>query len=487
MNFERARRTAGLWLMFSSLVVGILAAPAAVAAEGDQVPEDREEVEVSRYAYWNADNSKYSNNTATSQFPPEAVCLVQPTACYFPEGDQDPTGEAPTGSLDPFAEEGEETDDGLGALGNSATGEANEQEQELLATMAENDEGVPPADPVPSDSYPVSIAFGEANYRSAIEFDLPTVPEGQQLDSLTMVLTQGDPSYSNESPAFRQAVLAALTCASENEESPFGRCTPEEFEKIPDRELRGDEALQIEACPITGEWEEGTSQDEDDLPEVNCLYTTAGIEVPVDDETTLWVFDLSFMALAWYGGEIEPNGILLRPGAAENFAYGDSETTYSKQVTFQPTVEIAATTSEEPAPPPSLPPVQGTGSGSTGSTDVFAPPPPTSSQPVNMPSGGTSTPPQGSDQAPVVSEPGTEQPAGGEMGEQPATLAAGTPLGEPETPWWLWLLIVPFLGGAWLMSRALEEQAAVATQRSGAMTRLLERQAAQQAPDLVTG
>lgn len=472
MDFTRARRTVGLSLMSASLVVGVLAAPAAVAAEDAEVPEDLQEAAVSRYAYWNADQSKYADNAATSQFPPEAVCLVQPQACYFPEGDQDPTG-------------------GLGQVGNETLSTLDEGERELLASISEADDGTEPADPVPPESYPVSVAFGEANYRSAIEFELPSLPDDHQLDKFTMVLTQGDPTYASASPAFRQAVLAALTCASENEESPFGRCTPEEFEKIPDRDLMDDGPLTVEACPITGPWEGETSQDEDNLPEVDCLYTSAGIPVEVDDSTTLWVFDLSFMAQAWYDGLIEPNGILLRPGAAENFAYGDPETTYSKQVTFDPLVQYAAATSEEPTfqapPPPPPPPAPSSGSGGTGSTDVFATPPaPTSSQPVNVPSGGSST---GSDQPPAVSQPTTDAPAEpvAAQPEQHETLAAGTPLGEPETPWWLWLLIVPFLGGAWLMSRALEEQAAVATQRSGAMTRLLERQAAQRSPDLVSG
>lgn len=465
MKFARARRTIGLSLMSTSLLIAVIAAPAAVAAEGE-VPDDLQEAEVDRYGYWNADQSNYANNAATSQFPPEAVCLVQPQACYFPEGDQDPTG-------------------GLGQIGNETLASGNEAEQELLASMAEADNGTEPADPVQPETYPVSVAFGQPNYRSAIQFKLPPLPDGHQLDSFTMVLTQGDPTYANESPAFRQAVLAALTCAQENPETPgIERCTVEEFEKIPDRDLSDGTPLQVEACPITGTWEAETSQDEDDLPEVDCLFTTAGAPV---EGTTSWVFDLTFMAQAWYDGLIEPNGILLRPGGAENFAYGDPETTYSKQVTFESTVQYAVASSEEPtfeAPPPlpPPPPAPSSGSGGTGSTDVFFTPDQGSSQPLNVPSGGTST---GTEQPPAVSQP-TPEPVAAQP-EQHQTLAAGTPLGEPESPWWLWLLLVPFLGGAWLMTRALEEQAAVATQRSGAMTRLLERQAAQRSPDLITG
>ena len=472
MRLMRAPKTIGMGLMLSSLLVAALAAPAAVAAEGADVPEDLQEAEVKRTAYWNADQTKYANNTATKQFPPEAVCLVQPQACFFPEGDQDPTG-------------------GLGKVGNETIATGNETEQQLLAGIAAADDGTEPADPVPPEHHPVSVAFGQANYRSAIQFALPPVPEGEQLDKLTMVLTQGQPTYHNESPAFRQAVLAALTCASENPETPvIGRCTQEEFEKIPAKELNPERPLRIEACPITGTWEKGTSQDEDNLPEVDCLYTTAGTPVPFEGGT-VWVFDLTFMAQAWYDGLIEPNGILLRPGAAENFAYGDPEATYSKQVTFEPGVRIAAATSEAPtfsAPPPPPPPPSsssgsmGFSSGNTGSSDVFATPPaPSSSGSVGVQSPTTS-------EQPVVADSTTEQPAQPAVaGEQTETLAAGTPIGEPVTPWWLWLLAVPFLGGAWVMTRALEEQAVAVTERSGAMTRLLERRGAASAPDLVTG
>lgn len=469
MRFVRAPKTVGTGLMLSSLLVAALVAPAAIAAEGPEVPEDMKEAKVERSAYWNADQSNYANNTATEQFPPEAVCLVQPQACFFPEGDKDPTG-------------------GLGQKGNETLSTVDQTERELLASIAEQDESTEPADPVPPDSHPVSVAFGQPNYRSAIEFVLPSVPEGQQLDQFTMVLTQGQPTYDNESPAFRQAVLAALTCASENPDTPvIGRCTQEEFEKIPTRELNPDAPLNVEVCPIVGTWKKGTSQDEDTLPEVDCLYTAAGTPVPFEGGT-VWVFDLTFMAQAWYDGLIEPNGILMRPGAAENFAYGDPETTYSKQVTFQPGVRIATATSEEmtfEAPPSAPPPSSSMGgdfgsTSSSGSTDFFATPPSSSS------TGSGSVPiPDTSGEQPTVAEPATEQPA--VAGEETETLAAGTPLGQPVTPWWLWLLAVPFLGGAWMMTRALEEQAVAVTERSGAMTRLLERRGAASAPDLVTG
>lgn len=464
MKFVRARKTAGVGLMAASLMAGIIAAPAALAAEAE-VPDDAAEVEIERQAFWQANRSKFVDNAATSQFPPQAVCLVAPNACFFPEGDQDPSG-----GLE------------LGTKGNETTAAISKQEQELLATMAEEDEGDPEA-PVEEGDHPVSIAFGESNYRSAIEFPLPSLPDGEVVDSFTMVLTQGDPTYANESPAFRQAVLAALTCAREDPETPgLERCTIEEFEKIPDADLRDDTHLSVEACPITSEWEEGRAQDEDTLPEVNCLFTARGVPVEVEDEI-VWVFDLSFAAQAWYDGTLEQNGLLIAPGGAENLAYGDEEQTYSKQVTFTAQVKIAMASSPAPEPPPAPPaPEPFTGS-SFGSSDPFGIPPGTSSG-GSFSSPGSSSPSQPSTDQPAVSEPtDTAEVAP----QEPPTLAAGTPLGNPETPWWLWLLVPIFLAGAWLLSRSLEEEAVLASERGGAMTRLLERHGATSTDSLVTG
>ena len=496
-RFQRARGRIGAALMAASLLVGIVAAPAAVA-EGE-LPEERQEVTVEREGFWNADYSKYSKNAATKQFPPEAVCLVQPTACFFPEGGGDPSAPLPTGSITGAApsEDCARDTGGLGAVGNTLTCEIDQAMRGFLTTLAENDEGYPPADPVQPDTLPVSVAFGQPNYRSAVDIELPSIPAGDQVDSFTMVLTEEQPTYSNESPAFRQAVLAALTCASENEASPIGRCTQEEFEKIantcPDTEdgvpcLVYDKHLTVEACPIISDWEGTESQDEDTLPEVDCLYSAVGTPVTTDDGT-FWVFDLTFAAQAWYAGDIAENGLLLRPGAAENFAYGDPETTYSKQVTFANVVQAAVTSSEAPpAPPPFSAPSFDSGSsgsfgsdtGSFGSGGFSAP---ASSTPMSSPT--TSTPMADS---PAVSDTPVEQPAtAGE--EQPVTLAAGTPLGQPTSPWWLWAMVPMFLAGAWLLSRSLTETAVAgaATRGGGAMTRLLERQAAVRGDGLVTG
>lgn len=491
---QRVRRTIGVALMTASLALGVLLAPVAVAEE---VPEETQEATVTRMGYYSGDQSNYSDNVATRQFPPEPVCLVEPRACFFPTGEGDPSSDLPTGALTGMLPEdlpGDCATDqgGVGAIANSAFCQLDAGLRELLRMIAANDQA-PEPNPLLSGTLPVSVLFGQPYHRSALEIELPELPEGETVDSFTMVLTQGQPTFANESPAFRQAVLAALSCASENEESPLGRCTIEEFEKLLDTDLTNDSPVLVEACPIVGDWEAGEGVDEDEIPEVDCLFAASGVKVEGEDA---WVFDLTFAAQAWYDGTFPNKGLLLRPGAAENLAYGDPEVTYSKQVTFDGAVQVAMASSEGFSSTTSTTDNSFANDTSTGTTGTTAPPPPTTSTAPQTQSGGSVTPPSTSQpattQQPTVEQPESSAPAPEtaqptQQAEQPQTLAAGTPLGEPENQWWLWLLVIPFLGGAFMLARSLEEEAVAATSRSGAMTRLLERQAAARSDDLVTG
>lgn len=471
MARNRTRMGIGALMMIASLSVGVLVPLAASAADG--VPDEREAAKVTKYGYWNADQSNYSKNAATSSFPPNAVCLVAPDACFYPD------------------------DNPVGALGNTVRNQLDAQERAILEGIQEQDNGSEPADPVAEDTLPVSVAFGHPYYRSAVDFALPPVKQGNQVDSFHVVLTQTQPTFASESPAFRQAVLAALTCAQNNPESPAGRCTQEEFEKVA-RDCEGNrpaqpclsdgEPLLVEACPIIEDWEGEASQDEDDLPEVDCLYTAVGTPFEVEG-ATLWVFDLTFAAQAWYEGLLPRKGLLIRPGAAENFAYGDPETTYSKQVTFLKAVEVSLETSE--------PFVFDSGTSDSGFDTTttttttggdFFPTPDSSTTTfttggsVPLDTGGFQ--PALTTESPTVSDVAPQAPTTAPV----QTLAANAPLGDPQQPWLMWLLVAAtFLGGGYLLTKSLSEEAVVANARSGAMTRLLQRQAAAKAPDLVTG
>lgn len=501
MRSRRMRRIVGMGIMGASLLVGALSPLAASAAEGDpeDVPEETTSFtlgseEIPRMGFWNGDPTDYTNNLLTKQFPPEILCLVLPQACFFPEDDS-PQGQ-------------------LGGLGNDLNDTVDDTLQGTLGTVQEADPGLP-ADPVPPDSLPVSVALGHANHRSAIEFPLPDIPEGEEVESFTLFLEQGNPTYHNSSPALRQAVLAGLTCARE--------CATEEFEKIvtkscsedaevPGPCLREDAPLLVEMCPIVDDpstdfddrkWDGARSQDEETVPAAECLFGDlgtlySGVQVTRPDgstaEVTLWGFDLTLALQAWNRGDIPYAGVLLRPGAAENLAYGDPDPTFNKQVTFQNAVYYAAASAAPPQPISFDPPPATSGGGTTAATtstsgssgsgsggDLFGTPPtPVSNSPIAQ----TSQPQPTADQPAVAEQPQTAKPEG--TGEQTETLAANAPLGQPETPWWLWLLVIPFIGGAWLLQHSLAEEMAAATRQEGAMTRLLERQATQREPDLVT-
>lgn len=405
MRSGRVRRIVGMGLMTSSLLVGALSPLAASAAEGDpeDVPEETTSFtlgseEIPRMGFWNGDPTDYTNNLLTKQFPPELLCLVLPQVCSFPEDDS-PQGQ-------------------VGGLLNDVTDTVDDTLQTTLGIVQEADPGLP-ADPVPLDSLPVSVALGHANYRSAIELPMPDIPEGEEVESFTVFLEQGNPTYHNSSPALRQAVLALVTCARE--------CSQEEFEKIvtqscsedseiPGPCLREDTPLLVEMCPVVddpstdvddSQWESGRSQDEETLPPTDCLYGDLGtiysdVQVTRPDgstaEVTLWGFDLTLAMQAWKSGEVPYAGVVLRPGAAENLAFGDPDPTFNKQVTFQNAVYYALASAPPPQPisfdPPPAPSggsaaattttstTGSSGSGSFGGDLFGTPPTPVSNSPI---------------------------------------------------------------------------------------------------------
>lgn len=495
MRLIRARRTTGLALMGSSLLLAVMSPLAASAAEGD-VPDDRTTVEVAdiqRQAFWNGDTSESTPTAATKQFPPEAVCLVAPNLCNFPTGEDDPSGQIdPSGGAIGGAVTGEEQPAGLGPVGNALIAEMNAAYTGGVNQVQEGDPGSP-ADPVPDGGLPVSVAFGQAYYRSAIQFTLPDVPEGDVVSNFTVLFPQGNPTYSNASPALRQAVLATLTCARASDE-PQGRCQNDEFEKIAERDLRDEEPLPFQLCavgpdPLGGggaeTWSSGGSQDEDTLPSANCLVGALASSVEIEG-TTYWAFDMTFAMQGWASGDIPYDGMIFLPGSAENFAFGDAETTYSKQVTMlNEGIQYALTTEPAPEPPkpfvpPSLPSSGSAAPTSTGGGDLFGTPPtPAANSPVSVPQAST---PPATTEAPSVAG-GTDAPSVA----QPGTEVVATPAAAPGgSDWYVWLLLVPFMAGAYLLSRSLEEEAVLVAERSGgAMTRLLERQAARRGPDLI--
>ena len=373
--------------------------------------------------------------TLVSEFPPGVVCIVEPKAC--------------PAEIKPVKDAVE------GAMGT-----------------AEESEPTSPIDPVPPGTLPVSILGGKPRYRAAVQFALPPVPDGQQPDTFQVVLAETAPTYDSSSPMFRQAVLAALTLAETPE--------PEEFQKILDEDPAETEPLGVEMCPITGDWQAGESQPETAVPEVDCLYGSNGTRA--DDGT--WTFDMSLAAQAWNDGTLANKGVLIRPQQAPNVAYGDPDPSTNKQVTFDGTVEVAMTSSEA-SEPISLAGAGTTGtdtsttSGSSGVSSVSSAPPSGGEGAFSAPMQYT---PEEQAAAPQVAAPAPAAPGDAPVAMQAAPSMTPASAPGPATPWWTWLLVPVFLGGAYLLTRSLTAplEAGAGVGRQGAMSRLIAmRQAAE--------
>lgn len=453
-NVRRTRRRLGTTMIAASLALAAwsVGLGAAVAQEEPQAPEEMEQAEIDRSAYYQAPTEQLLPSTVVSEFPPGVVCIVRPELC--PE------------ELEPVTSP---VEDGLG------------QAQEGSA------EAEPEAAPMPPDTLPVSATGGHPDYRSALQFALPNVPEGQQVDSFKVYLTESDPSYSRSSPAFRQAVLAVLAC--------FRGCDQEQFEKISDAGAVEDDPLDVEVCPISGEWEEGEAQKDDKLPEVDCLYGATGTRIDTGD-TVLWEFDLTFTMQGLAEDQLTYNGFLIRPANLPNLAYGDPDTTYNKQIAFARQAGYTVETSEAPEPVATLDLGSGSSGGTTssGSSGGFS----------SAPAGGSSSStdafsaPGGQTSDEAAAAPQVADPAAGDGAEQAptagsqedTTLAAGGGDPEPASAWWVWSLVPIFLGGMYLTTQSLmAAPVAAGTERAGAMTRLIEKRrqasAASGAPELV--
>lgn len=244
--------------------------------------------------------------------------------------------------------------------------------------------------------------------------------------------------------------------------------------------------MRVEACPVIGEYEAGESKEWDTRPEVDCIFGTEG---QLQDDGT-WLFDLTMFAQSLEDGSVENNGLLLGPISADNFAFGDKDTTDNAQVSF------AGIESEEGAPyalvtyqdemsteeftlDSGTPSGDSTGS-SGGSDGAFASSPSSSSGSSggqsadvfsNQPSfGSQDTAAPAPEAAPEVAAPSTDG-GGGESVAAPQTQNAA----QAGLYWQIWLLLPIALAALYVLSRSLTAEPALAAERSGAMTRLIEQ------------
>lgn len=412
------------------LALSLVPALLAFQARGAGAAEAEQPIEFRRTAFYTNSASNALPPTLVSEVPPGSVCLVAGIA-------------------------------GIPQV-------CGEQMQQLKAQLSDTplslDDGAPIPQttddrlpqPVPPDSLPVGMLTGNPRYYSALEFTVPAIGVDEEFSRFELVLPENPnaPNVSFESPAFREAVLAAFVQVRNQSPQPF----IDLFQAIArqDVALVNPEPTGIEACPIVDEWDGGRAQSADVRPETDCIFGSTG---QFDEETDTWTFDLTFAVQAWESGDLDANGILLRPIGAENLAYGDPDLSTNFMLNLssadegdhQPLVRFSTIPAPEPIEP--LPPLGGgfSSGGPVANTNAFVSP-----------------------QAPAPADGGTE-PAPQESAPVDDEVAAAEPISTDEgVAWYAWLMLPIGLAIAFLYNGALGGTPAVAAARTGAMTRLME-------------
>ena len=390
--------------------------------------------------------------TVTDSVPPQAVCVVEPALC--PE------------ELRPLT----------GAL------------EDAIGTLQDEAPSTPIA-PVQEDSIAVSYFGGHNHYESALKFELPDVPEGEEVVNFQLYLPVAQPSGDFSSPAFRDVITSVFLTISDQDPAAFAERLVEALQNDP-LEMDND-FLRMEACALTQPFEPSdapqTQDAEEDLPReepheegelggpaVDCLLGGTGV---LDEEGEHWVFDLTFAVDAWASGESDNHGVLISPAGVPNLAFGDPDSSTFAQIALDVTGATGEMATEEPPPPVEGLDEPGLEEPADEPADAAAPDdfddsPAPSGQPANG---------QDLDSPQVADEPDMgDEPSGAEPVDEPAAAApetqATTPAASPSPSPWTWLLVPVFAGGAWLVTRSLTAPvtAAAAGGHAGAMSRLIE-------------
>jgi len=418
------------------LIAGSLIAASALGVLSPAVAQpDQASLDVVKIALFASPPSDVVPDTLTDSFPPNVLCLVR--AAFCPEETDELRGDIA---------------DNIGVVDDQAPAE--------------------PAQPVPPDSLAMAFEGGNIRYQSGIKVALPEIDEDARFDSFVVTFKQNSgQTYSYESPAFRQAVQAAVLAAGTQDPDLFQK----EFEKSLSENPAVRQPIGVEACPFTKDFEASPPPQalpdskiptgEDGNVAIDCLYGSNG---SYDALTETWTFDLTFAARAWADGTLPDFGLLMRPIGAPNLAFGDPDTSKNAQVVFDLAIppradwEVAAASAPPPPPPPPPAPVANEQQQPPATT-----PPPASS--TLFPAPQAAAPPAAA--SPEVAPPTTAPPA-----RVPAPVVTMAPVAEPGTFWAIWLLVPVFAMGMYMLGQSLLAEPAAATARGGAMTRLIERQ-----------
>lgn len=403
------------WRPLTAAVLTLFAVAGPMNAARTAAQEAPTALKVTKEAFWTNRFAGSLPPVLVKQVPPAPVCLVAPAQVCGPEVDA------------------------------------------LKATLGLN-RGVPVPDvpdfqlpqPVAPGTLPVGMIGGQARYFSAMRFDLPSIPKDALVEKFDLVLKEGQLTFSIQSPAFRGAVLAAL--------SQYPEQNPEALQSYLAGVAAGDPALAdfsptgIEACLIRSTWAAGASQDPATRPQADCLIGGTGVR---DEAAGTWTFDIAPIVQAWVDGA--PNeGIYIGPLGAQNVAYGDPDPTTNFQISLQTTSgDAPAATAAYGEKPPDFTD-SGTNVLASGlGEDLSVGGPVASVNPFvsSAPSAGV----------PLSTNPATGEPAASTRDEDTG----------PASTWWLWLLIPIGVFGGYALTQALDASPEVAARRPGAMTRLV--------------
>jgi hypothetical protein len=358
------------------------------------------------------------------EVPPSAVCIVEPELC---------------------------NDTIKGLIDGAGLGEG-------VPVPRSPDFLLPPV--VVPDSIAVSMIGGVPRTNSYVRFALPSVPEGEEFSRFQLTFTQTQPTFAIESPAFRAAVLAAISQAQAPDPSVFADLLANIAAGDP--ALAEFEPTGIEVCAVTGTWDAGATQDAATQPERNCILGATGA---FDPAAGTWTFDLTFVAQAWAKGELPNEGIVLSPVGADNLAFGDPDVSTNFQIA------LATAGSGAPTITVATAPIVTDDGGFLDEDDEFL------DEPVDD-SGfgsdlGTDIPIDAFPSPPVdpgTIDPGTET-GSGETATPPLQPASSTP---DKGAWYIWLLVPLGMALAFAFERAAEAVPAIGRHRPGALTRLVE-------------
>lgn len=206
-----------------------------------------------------------------------------------------------------------------------------------------------PVQALPEDSIAVSLRFGAREFESAIRFEVPPPPSGQQYQRFEVVLPQADPTFHTSSPTFRDAVNAAFILV--RDEDPEGAA---------DRLMQGltnqpidQQVLEVRACPLRVAFtptESPSVAQSADIPrdefgaiDMACQFGAFGVY----DDAGSWSFDLTRAANAWSSGELENHGLMIMPVRTNFVGLGDEDPSTNAQVTF-PDLAVTLRTLTEP-------------------------------------------------------------------------------------------------------------------------------------------